>query len=195
MKILIATSNPGKKKEYFEFLKDLKLEILSLADLDIKESFKEKGRTFEENAFLKAYYAYTLTGFTTIGEDSGLLVPYLDFLPGIYSRRFSESGKDEDNRRLLLDMLKGVPFEKRRAKFVCVSYLFLNEKEFYKFKDEVEGFITYEERGKSGFGYDPIFLYPPLGRTFAEMDIKKKNEVSHRGKVLRELKNFLQKIL
>ncbi len=195
MKILLSTLNEGKRKEYLKFLKDLGIEIITLKDLDIEMEFREKGRSFDENAFIKAKYGYLISGIPTIGEDSGLLVYYLDNLPGIYSKRFSDSATDEENRKLLLKMLEGVPFEKRRAKFICVIYFFLDNNNFFKFKGEVEGFITYEERGKSGFGYDPLFLYPPLGRTFAEISREKKNEISHRGKALLELKNFLLKIL
>ena len=195
MKILLATTNQGKKREFLELLKDLKLDLITLKDLGIEEGIKEKGRSFEENAFEKAYKGFLISGLPTIGEDSGLLVPYLDILPGIYSKRFSEKGTDEENRKLLLKKLEGVSFEKRRAKFICVIYFVMDNKKFYKFRGEVEGFITSEERGKSGFGYDPVFLYPPLGRTFAELSISQKNKVSHRGKALREFKKFLKEML
>ncbi|MEO0302022.1 MAG: RdgB/HAM1 family non-canonical purine NTP pyrophosphatase [candidate division WOR-3 bacterium] len=195
MKILLSTLNQGKRKEYLEFLKELNIEILTLRDFGIEKGFKEKGRSFDENAFIKAKYGNLISGMPTIGEDSGLVVYYLDNLPGIYSKRFSDSGKDEENRKLLLKILEGVPFEKRKAKFICVIYFFLDKSNFFKFRGEVEGFITYEERGASGFGYDPLFLYPPLGRTFAELSLEKKNEISHRGKALKELKEFLLKIL
>ncbi len=195
MKILLATTNQGKKREFLKLLKDLNIKILSLKDLCIEEGFKEKGRSFEENAFEKAYKGFLLTGLPTIGEDSGLIVPYLYTLPGIYSKRFSEKATDEENRKLLLKLLRGVSFEKRRAKFVCVIYFVLNKNNFFKFKGEVEGFISYEERGKSGFGYDPIFLYPPLGRTFGEIDTEIKNLISHRGKAVSEFKKFIKNLL
>jgi len=195
LKILLATANEGKRKEFLELLKDLRLELITLRDLGIEEEIKEKGRSFEENAFEKAYKGFLISGLPTIGEDSGLFVPYLDGLPGIYSKRFSEKGTDEENRKLLLKKLENVSFEKRKAKFICVICFIMDNEKFYKFRGEVEGFITFEERGKSGFGYDPVFLYPPLGRTFAELSISDKNRVSHRGKAIRELRKILEKIL
>jgi XTP/dITP diphosphohydrolase len=192
--ILLATTNKGKKREFEEFFKDLeKIKFYVLEDLGIKEGFIERGRSFEEIAIDKAKKGFIITKLPTVGEDSGLIVPYLYTLPGIYSKRFSVQGTDEHNRRLLLKKLEGVSFEKRRALFVCVIAFTENGKDFEIFKGEVEGFIIFRERGSGGFGYDPLFLYPYYGKTFAELSMDLKNRVSHRGKALKAFKEFIKK--
>lgn len=185
MEFVFVSKNKGKLKEFQIFFKDLNVNFI-LFDKKIEE----KGLTFFENAYLKAKTGFEEKGIPSIGEDSGIVVDYLYGMPGVFSNRFSEEGNDKENRKKLLELLKNVPFHKRKAKFVCIIVLFLKEN-FFVFKGEVEGFISFEEKGEYGFGYDPIFLYPQLGRTFGELPVSIKNEISHRGKALREFKKFI----
>ncbi len=186
MEFLFVSKNRGKLREFENFLKDLNVKFI-LFDKEIKE----KGLTFFENAYLKAKEGVREKKIPSIGEDSGLVVDYLYGMPGVFSNRFSEEGNDSKNRKKVLELLKDAPFHKRRAKFVCIIVLFLSREKFFVFKGEVDGFISFEEKGEYGFGYDPIFLYPQLGRTFAELPVSIKNEISHRGKALREFKRFI----
>ncbi len=186
MEFIFVSKNKGKLKEFKNFFKDLNIKFV-LFDKKIEE----EGLTFFENAYLKAKAGFEERKIPSIGEDSGLVVDYLYGMPGIFSNRFSEEGDDKGNRKKLLELLKDIPFYKRKAKFVCIIVLFLSKEKFFVFKGEVEGFISFEERGEYGFGYDPIFLYPQLGRTFAELPVYIKNKVSHRGKALKEFKRFI----
>jgi len=194
-KILLATTNLGKVREIKNFLKDLPLEILSLQDLGSKVIFEEKRKTFFENAREKSLF-YSQTDFLTLAEDSGLEIEYLGGAPGVLSARFSDpQATDEKNIKKVLLLLKGVPLHKRKAQFVCCLVLSRKGKVIHEVKEQVKGIIALEKRGNYGFGYDPIFYYPPLKRTFAELVPEEKNQVSHRGRALRKMKIFLSSYL
>lgn len=193
MKIVLASRNAKKIKELRELLIENipDIEILSLDDVGIYEDIVEDGETFEDNAFIKAYAA-ARSGYIGIGDDSGLAVNALDGAPGVYSARYSgEHGNDEENNVCLLKNLADK--SDRSAKFVSViACVFPEEKsKGYFFRGETEGVILEEYRGDGGFGYDPLFYYEPTGKTFAEMTAEEKNSISHRGKAMRLLAEFL----
>ncbi len=190
--LLLATTNHGKTREIRTYLADLPIEIISLADLNINETFKEKGHSFIENARGKSLFYCQFGDHLTLSEDSGLEIEYLKGAPGVKSARFSgPDATDEKNISKVLGLMDGVPDEKCKAKFV--SYMVLSQK--LKLIKEilgiVEGCITKQKRGSNGFGYDPIFFHPPSKRTFAELLPEEKNQVSHRGQALKQLKQFL----
>ncbi len=165
------------------------LEILGLADLNLP-SPEETGLTLEENALLKARYGYERTGLPTVAEDTGLVVPALHGMPGVFSARFAgEGASDADNRRKLLHLLQNL--SDRRAAFISVV-AFVDGSTLRLFQGEVEGWIAREERGTGGFGYDPVFVYPPWGLSFAEMPLAWKNRISHRRKAWEQMRTFLK---
>ena len=190
MELLIATTNPGKRAEIESILKRYSLRIISLNDLSSYPTVVEDGVTFEENALKKARTLAEFSGRVTLADDSGLEVDALGGAPGIHSARYSgEEANDMRNNQKLLRALAGVPEEKRTARFVCVLALCappaLDGGEWL-FRGECAGRIAFAPRGENGFGYDPLFFYPPLNRTFAELDREAKSRVSHRGRALRE---------
>jgi XTP/dITP diphosphohydrolase len=191
-KLLLATTNPGKAKEMKAFLSQLPLEIYSLSDVNIKDRFIETGETFLENARGKSLFYGQFWDGLTIGEDSGLSIDYLNGDPGVFSARYSDpQADDEKNIKKVLKMMKGVPDKKRRARFISCMVLSQRKKGITEIMESAEGFITQAKKGRHGFGYDPIFFYPPLNKTFAELLPESKNEISHRGKALKKLKSFL----
>lgn len=196
--LLIATSNRGKVKEISEFLKDFSLELKTLQDFCKIEPPKEIGKTFFENAYIKAKYWAEKTGLMCLADDSGLEVEILNNAPGVYSSRFAgEKATDEENNRKLLELLKGIPLEKRKARFVCVIVVYHPSKKFITAEGFWEGLIGFEPRGSYGFGYDPIFLVPEYSykKTAAELMPEEKNKISHRGKALVKLKEILHDFL
>lgn len=194
-KILVASTNQGKVNEIKSFLSDFPLNIYSLKDVQIYNSFPEKGKTFQENARGKSlFYSEKWDGFT-LAEDSGLEVDYLQGKPGVLSARFSgPQATDEKNLYKVLKLLKNVPWEQRKARFVCCLVLSQKRKIIKEIKKFVSGYISLARKGQQGFGYDPIFYYPPLQKTFAQISPEEKNKISHRGQALQELKKFLKKI-
>ena len=195
MKIVLASRNAKKIKELRELLSENipDIEILSLDDVGIFGEIEENGVTFEENAYIKAYTA-AKSGYIGVGDDSGLSVDALGGAPGVYSARYCGChGDDEANNRTLLENLE--KYEDRSAKFVCaIACVFpeeLNNGHF--FRGETEGVILKDASGKGGFGYDPLFYYEPMEKTFADMSAEEKNSISHRGKALRLLADFLVK--
>ncbi|MCG0278887.1 MAG: XTP/dITP diphosphatase [Thermanaeromonas sp.] len=187
-KLVLATSNLGKVKELKELLQPLSLEIYSLRDFPGLKLPPETGRTFEENAILKARFVSSFTGLAALGDDSGLEVEALGGAPGVYSSRFAgEGATDAQNNEKLLGLLKGYPQEKRRARFRCVLALCTPEGDIYTGEGSLEGVIATEPRGTHGFGYDPVFLLPEAGKTLAELDLKLKNTLSHRARALRAI--------
>ncbi len=193
-KILAATTNPGKLREIAQALEGLSVKLLTLDDLGLSVSAPEKGLTFLDNAREKALFYSRPTGHLTLAEDSGLEVEYLGGAPGVYSARFSgPEADDARNVAKLLKLMEGIPEEKRRARFVCCLVLCRGEKILTEISGTAEGRISTEPRGRNGFGYDPIFFFPPLGRTFAELTPEEKNRVSHRGQALRQLRGFLSR--
>ena len=190
-RLLIASQNPHKIAEIRRILDLPWIEIVSPADLGIPLQIEESGWTFFENALIKAREGYRHSGLPTVADDSGLVTEALYGMPGVFSSRFGgEKAQDLDNRRKLLAFLSRLPSPDRRARFVCTVALVHGGGE-HLFAGVVEGILLPEERGKGGFGYDPLFLYPPLGRTFAELPTDLKNRYSHRGQAFRALKRFL----
>lgn len=194
--LLIATTNQGKKREIEAELFEFPVRSLSLADLKIFESFPETGETFLDNARGKSlFYSQKWDGIT-LAEDSGLEIEYLNGTPGVHSARFSDPGAtDEKNNDKILFLLEQVPDSKRKARFV--SFMVLSQKGIVitELEGWVEGTITRERRGENGFGYDPLFFYPPLNRTFGQLSNQEKNKFSHRGQALLKLKAFLKDYL
>lgn len=190
MELLIATTNPGKRAEIESILKRYSLRIISLNDLSSYPTVVEDGVTFAENALKKARTLAEFSGRVTLADDSGLEVDALGGAPGIHSARYGgEAANDMRNNQKLLRALAGVPEEKRTARFVCVlalcAPLVFGGGEWL-FRGECAGRIAFAPRGENGFGYDPLFFYPPLNRTFAELDRDTKSRVSHRSRALRE---------
>jgi XTP/dITP diphosphohydrolase len=193
-KLLIATTNQGKTREIRSFLKDLALDVVSLLDLNSDDIYEEDGSSFLANARGKSlFYGQTWEGLA-LGEDSGLEIDFLRGEPGVRSARFSDPGAtDAKNIAKVLRLMQGVPEEGRKARFVSCMILSRGGTILAEITGEARGFITTSKKGTSGFGYDPIFYYPPLDRTFAELSPEIKNKVSHRGQALIELKAFLEK--
>ncbi len=196
IKLLLATTNQGKAKEIKSFLGELPLEISTLQELNLKNAFRERGQTFAENARGKSlFYSKHWQGLT-LAEDSGLEIEHLKGAPGVISARFSgRLATDEKNNQKVLELMKGVPSEKRKARFVSCMILAQKGKIIKEIEETAEGRVASEKRGGYGFGYDPIFYYPPLGKTFAELLPEEKNRVSHRGRALKKLKEFLLEYL
>ncbi len=194
-RIVFATGNEGKLREIRMILEDLGLEILSAREAGIAAEAEENGSTYEENALIKARAAAALAGEDTVvmADDSGLEVDALNREPGIYSARYM--GEDTSYRiknRAIIDRLAGVPDEKRTARFVCAIAGVLPDGTELTARGTIEGRIGYGERGSRGFGYDPIFYVPEFGKTTAELSEEEKNQVSHRGRALRNMKEELR---
>ena len=192
-KVIFATGNEGKMKEIREILGDLDIELLSLKDAGIHADIVEDGKTFEENAQIKARTVCSLTGEIVLADDSGLEIDYLNKEPGIYSARYM--GEDTSYRIKnvnLIERLNGVPDEKRTARFVCAIAAAFPDGTMKTVRATMEGRIGYEEKGENGFGYDPIFWLPEYGCTSAELSMEEKNKISHRGKALRLIKDELR---
>ncbi len=194
-KLLIATFNSGKFIEIKELLEDISFDLISLQELSLEDNYEEMGSSFLEIARNKAVYWSKITKILTLGEDSGLEVPALSGEPGIYSARYAGKNKDaEENIKKLLKEMEGIPENERKAYFKCAVVISSGESVIFETVEEVEGVILTEKRGGGGFGYDPIFFYPPLGKTFAELSVEEKNKVSHRGKALKKVRDFLLKL-
>jgi len=195
MKILLATKNNHKVKELNTMLNLPDIEIFSMSDLNIDLEIIEDGKTFEENALIKATTLYNYLNddsYTVIADDSGLCVDFLNGAPGIFSARYSGGG-DKENNIKLLNALKNVPDEQRTAHFSCV--IALADKTGAKtFEGFCNGVIAHEEKGDNKFGYDPIFIYPEANCTFGEMPASEKNKVSHRANAISKLKKYLEEI-
>ena len=190
MRLVLASGNPDKVREIKEILADI--EVLPLSSLVDKIEIEESGLTFRENAYIKARTAFELTGLPSLADDTGLVVYGLHGMPGVFSSRFAgENAGYEENRRKLLEALRGLPHSARRAYFICVIAFIEKPGGVKFFEGKVEGFITEKPRGQGGFGYDPLFLYPPLGRTFAELSLREKNRVSHRYRALSKFTGYL----
>ena len=190
MKLLIATSNPGKLVEVREILDGLELELVSLADLGLPAP-EEPFATFQENAAAKATACATLASLWTLADDSGLCVDALDGGPGVRSARFADS--DEARRRKLLERLRAIPPGRRGAHFFCaVALASPDGQRIFRAEGRVDGQIALEPRGAGGFGYDPLFLPEEApGRTLAELEPAEKNRLSHRGRALQRLRPLL----
>lgn len=192
-KIIFATTNEGKMKEIREILKDLDIELLSLKDVGLNPDIEENGKTFEENAIIKAKAVMELTNEIVLADDSGLEVDYMDKAPGVYSARFMGENTSYDiKNQFIIDTLSKAKEEERSARFVCViACAFPGGKVLTK-RATIEGFITREITGSNGFGYDPIFYVPEYGCTTAQMSTELKNQISHRGKALNAMKEVMK---
>lgn len=186
--IIIATSNPNKAKEFRRIFDESEFELKTLLDLSDVPEIRETGSSFEENAKIKAHTVMKKFNLPTIADDSGLEVDALFGQPGIYSARYAGDHNDAANNAKLLAELGGVPAEKRNARFVTTLVFSnpKNEKDLVV-EGEVKGQIATFPKGDNGFGYDPLFYLPELGKTMAELTLDQKNEISHRGRAIRKL--------
>lgn len=185
-KIIVATGNEGKMKEIRQILGGENVEIVSLKDENLQDvEIVEDGKTFEENALIKASTISKLTGTMVLADDSGLEVDYMDKAPGVYSARYlGEDTPYTVKNNHIIDELKDAVEEERSARFVCVIACVLPDGRSITTRGTIEGQIGYEEKGSNGFGYDPIFYLPERGCTTAELSPEEKNKISHRGKAL-----------
>ncbi len=198
-KIIFATGNAGKMKEIKMILSGLtaageEVEILSMKEAGIELWIEENGKSFAENALIKAKaVAGEAHGALVLADDSGLEIDYLDKEPGIYSARYlGENTPYSEKNKNLIARLKGVKEEERTARFVCAIACVLPDGNERATEATIEGRIGYAEKGKNGFGYDPIFMVPSYGKSTAELTEEEKNKISHRGKALRAMKEKLQ---
>lgn len=195
MDILIATGNPHKLQEIKGILNQLPVHLIGATELPQSIEVKETGSTFAENAAIKARAYFDLTGMPVLADDSGLEVPALDNMPGIFSARYAgEHANYAKNNQFLLEQMKNLKGDERRARFVC-TVCFKTQDEEYFFTGITEGYILDELKGEKGFGYDPLFWLPELKRTYAELSAEEKNRISHRAKALTKFKNFLNTYL
>ena len=191
-RIIFATGNEGKMREIREILAGMETEILSMKEAGLQSDAEETGTTFEENAIIKAKAMAAMTDDIVLADDSGLEVDYLNKEPGIYSARYlGEDTSYDIKNQAILDRMKGVPKEKRSARFVCAIAAVLPNKEVLVVREAIEGYIGYEVAGCNGFGYDPIFYVDEFGCSTAELSEEEKNKVSHRGKALRVMREKL----
>src|SRR6476646_5628700 len=202
--IYLATSNPGKIREFQEAARALNVELVPLPGMAGIAPAIEDGVTFEQNARIKAeYYSHFASGAVVLGEDSGLAVDALDGAPGVYSARYAavlrsgrashENSDDQANNRALITQLEALPSGRHTGKYVCVIALARDSKTLATFTGEAHGELLTIPRGTGGFGYDPLFYFPALGRTFAELSLEQKREHSHRGKAFRQFLDWYSK--
>jgi XTP/dITP diphosphohydrolase len=192
MKLVLATKNPGKLREIVDLLKGLDYEVQTLADYPEINEIEENGATFIENATIKAITVANLTGQLTLADDSGLEVKALNNRPGIKSSRYAKNDKERNIK--LLNAIKDIPREQRNARFVCAIAIATPDRKIKSIQETCKGFIAFEPKGTNGFGFDPVFYYPPLDKTFAELSREEKAKYSHRGKALRKAKEILKKL-
>jgi XTP/dITP diphosphohydrolase len=194
MILVIATRNPGKTSEIREMLKDFPITIKNLNDFGPIPEVVEDGATFDENAYKKSSFTARVLGYPALADDSGLCVDALNGAPGVLSARYAgENAADKENNDKLLGELNGI--SARKAAFECVISLAVPNGAALTYDGRCEGIIADKPAGNNGFGYDPIFYYPPLGKTFAQMTPEEKNKASHRGKALAEMRKEFDKVL
>ena len=195
MKIILATHNRDKEKELQKSLEGINVKICSLFDFPNIGEIEETGTTLLENSLLKARTVFDITGIPTIADDTGLEVDFLDGAPGVYSARYAGNNVSyQDNVNKLLFELDGVPNEKRTARFRTVITYIDKEEELWT-EGHIDGIISETIIGDRGFGYDPIFFVPHIGKTFAELSSDEKNKISHRGIALQKLRKILINVL
>lgn len=194
--LLIATHNPGKRQEILALLQDLEVRLFTPDELGLKLSIEEKGETYAQNAALKAIAFARAVGMVSLADDTGLEVEALNGLPGIHSARLvaSPQATDAQRRKALLERLEGKP-RPWKAHFRCVVAIATPVGEVFFFEGVCPGEIIPQQRGSHGFGYDPIFLLPLIGRTMAELDLAQKNEISHRAMAVHAAKPKLKELL
>ena len=196
MQIIFATKNEGKVKEVKMMLKDLGADVFTMTEAGIDIDIEEDGETFEENALIKAKAVMEKSGCLVLADDSGLEIDYLNGDPGIRSARYMghDTSYDIKNERIL-KLLEGVPEEERTARFVCAIAAAFPDGRTVTVRGTMEGIIGYEQKGENGFGYDPIFYVPEIGKYSAELPLKEKNKISHRGKALLLIKEKLKEMI
>ena len=187
MKVVLASKNKHKLEEISQITKQFDMELVLQAELGVDIDVEETGTTFEENSLIKAEAVMKATGLPALADDSGIMVDALGGAPGVYSARygFDESLDDHGRLLLLLKNTENVPDGQRQAKFVSVISFITPDGKVIQARGEIHGELTREPRGENGFGYDPIFYYPPLGKTTAELNPEEKNSVSHRANALK----------
>jgi len=199
-RLVIATNNPGKLREFRELLDGCGFELVTPADLDVPFDPEETGSTFEENATIKATAAMRATGLPALADDSGLEVDHLGGRPGIFSARYAGDDRtdpalsDEDRVRIVLDEMRGVPDAERAARFRCVIAIAVPDGAVRTVDGVFEGRLAHATRGENGFGYDPIFVVPELGVTSAELPPDEKNAMSHRGQAALKAREILRQM-
>ncbi len=194
-KLLLATSNPGKVREYRSLLGGIPFELVTLAEENVNMEVSEEGQSLEENARLKAVAVALRSQLLALADDSGLEVHALGSEPGILSARYAgEGASDEDRINYLLSRLKGVSEEERSARFRCVIAISTPGGEVELCSGQCEGFITSSPRGGEGFGYDPVFYLPELGKTMAQLPLEVKNQYSHRGQAAQKAIKVLERL-
>ena len=193
--VVIATKNKGKAKDFEALFNPLGYEVVTMFDVAPDMEIEETGTTFEENAILKAETLSKALGTLVIADDSGLAIDALGGEPGVYSARYAGDHDDEANIVKVLEKLQGVADKDRTARFCCALAIAGPEIETYTVFGTCEGVILHEKRGTNGFGYDPIFFVPELGRTMAELSPEEKGAISHRGNAIRKLADQLPTLL
>ncbi len=192
--LVVATRNKGKKREIENVLKDFPVTIKNLDDFGPIPEVEEDGDTFDDNAYKKASFTARVLGFPALADDSGLIVDALNGDPGVYSARYAgDNATDQENLEKLLKEIKGK--NNRKASFQCVLSLAIPTGAALTYEASCEGEILSEPAGNNGFGYDPVFYYPKFGKTFAQLTIKEKSSVSHRGKALQDMASEFGKVL
>jgi XTP/dITP diphosphohydrolase len=194
-KLLLASSNLGKIREYRLLLGDLGYQIVTLSEQGISKVTTESGNTYEQNAEMKATTYAKLSQLITLADDSGLEVDALHSKPGIHSARFAgKNATDADRVTKLLAMMAGVPWDRRTAHFKCVIAIATPEGKLILCQGKRHGIIAFEAKGGNGFGYDPIFYLPELAKTMAELPLELKNQLSHRGQAAQKARNILNQL-
>ena len=195
-RIVFATGNAGKIKEIRMIMEDTGMEVVSMKDAGITADIDENGKTYEENALIKARAVAAFTNDIVMADDSGLEIDYLNKEPGVYSARYmgEDTSYDIKNNNLI-ERLDGVPKEKRTARFVCAIAAVLPDGKELMTRQTMEGYIGWEIAGANGFGYDPIFYLDEYGCSSAELTPQQKNAISHRGKALRAMREMLVKVI
>jgi len=193
-KLVLATNNIHKIREISQIIEGLPVELLSKDDFEDFPDVEETGQVLEDNALLKARAIYEFTGLPSLADDSGLEVAALKGEPGVNSARYAGPGCTfRDNNRKLLKELSGVPGDRRQAAFRCVIAICFGPQDIEVVEGKVEGYITEDIRGQEGFGYDPVFYYPELKKTFAEIPAELKNKISHRALAVKHAQEILEK--
>jgi XTP/dITP diphosphohydrolase len=193
--LLLATSNSGKIREYRFLLDGLGYQITTLAEEGIAKTVTESGNNYEQNARLKAIAYAKLSQLTALADDSGLEVDALNGEPGVKSARFAgEAATDAEKVNLLLAKLKGVPWDRRTASFKCVIAIATPKGQTKVCYGECQGIIALEAKGENGFGYDPIFFLPEIGKTMAELPLEMKNQISHRARAIQKARQVLKQL-
>ncbi len=193
--LILASGNKGKIAEFQHLLEELNIQVQSMKEYPQIGEIVEDGTTFAENALKKARAVCTATGKPALADDSGLMVDYLDGAPGIYSARFAGEGHDDTaNNQKVLELMQGVPDKERGAQFFCAIAIVLPDGREFTAEGICRGTLLYTLQGEGGFGYDPLFYVPQLGKTFAELSMEEKNEISHRGMANRKAVEIIRSL-